>query len=376
MFPSSYQLHYPCSPTNPKHLHDVRVSKFVCTICFQLLFLNHLLYFLNYWLLPIWHWTYHSERYGVILKIISPERIVVILAIIFGLVWIIITPPFQAPDEDWHFFRVFQISEGDITAFKIGDQKGAYLPRSIIETVENINPGLKFNSDERQDLELVRKYLSISLNVQEKIFHPSPNSYSPIGYLPQLCGIFIGKFLSLSPLIIMYLGRFFNLVCWIFLMYWAIRITPTNRWLFLVIAMMPMNLFLASSLSIDALLNSLTLLYIACVFHLSSKNSEIKRKWLATLWIISVAIPLIKPVYYFIIPIFLIIPKHLMDSQKRYYGYFCFIMISSLFSTSLWHVLNRDLMVTFLPYTSPTEQFLHVLKNRILTCHSMSFNWR
>ena len=40
------------------------------------------------------------------------EKIFVFLALIFGLLYVFILPPFQSVDEGNHFFRTYQISTG------------------------------------------------------------------------------------------------------------------------------------------------------------------------------------------------------------------------------------------------------------------------
>ena len=49
-------------------------------------------------------------------------------ALVFGLSLLVIVPPFQAPDEQHHFFRAYQVSEG----IMVGEHfRVEYLPKSL-----------------------------------------------------------------------------------------------------------------------------------------------------------------------------------------------------------------------------------------------------
>jgi hypothetical protein len=49
---------------------------------------------------------------------IQPTRIFVLFALIFGILFIVVTPPFQVPDEGAHFSRAYQISQFHIIGEK------------------------------------------------------------------------------------------------------------------------------------------------------------------------------------------------------------------------------------------------------------------
>jgi len=84
-----------------------------------------------------------------------------------------VNPPFQSPDEDAHFTRVFQLSEGTLIAQKNQDQVGGWLPQSIFDAYQPF-PNIK-----KVDLAIVHKLLrepfakepgiSLSSNTQPSI---------------------------------------------------------------------------------------------------------------------------------------------------------------------------------------------------------------
>ena len=78
-------------------------------------------------------------------------------------------------------------------------------------------------------------------------------TYFPLNYFPQVFGYILAKFLGFSPLYRFYSGRLFNLVCWVMLVYYSIKIIPFGKWLIVVTALTPMSLFITASYSPDPL---------------------------------------------------------------------------------------------------------------------------
>ena len=61
---------------------------------------------------------------------LSLEKLFVILALFFGILYVFILPPFQSVDEGMHFFRTYQISEGHMREKKIDGKVGDEIPSS------------------------------------------------------------------------------------------------------------------------------------------------------------------------------------------------------------------------------------------------------
>ena len=155
------------------------------------------------------------------------DRIFLWIAALFGVLYIFITPPFQAPDEFFHFYRAYQLSEGQVMAIKEGNQVGGLLPRSL-QTVSLPFMGLPHQPENRLSLAQLGDALKLPLgNTGDRIFmHLSTMAlYSPIPYLPSTVGVGLGKLVGLSPLALTYVGRLFNLAAWIALGYTALAIT-------------------------------------------------------------------------------------------------------------------------------------------------------
>jgi uncharacterized membrane protein len=94
--------------------------------------------------------------------------------------------------------------------------------------------------------------------------------YGPVGYLPQAAGIGLGRVLGASPLVCFYLARLANLLAAIALLFFAIRLAPFGKQLFVLIALLPMTLFELASVSCDALTISGAIFFTALVLWAAS----------------------------------------------------------------------------------------------------------
>ncbi|HQR46192.1 MAG TPA: DUF2142 domain-containing protein, partial [Thermoanaerobaculia bacterium] len=81
---------------------------------------------------------------------LSPAAIFLAVALPAGLLFAVLTPPFQVPDESAHFFRAFQMAEGTFRAGSDGAVPGAELPVSLVRAADAFPP--HFPATTRGDL--------------------------------------------------------------------------------------------------------------------------------------------------------------------------------------------------------------------------------
>lgn len=297
-----------------------------------------------------------------------PENLFLIFSIIFGLFFVFITPPFQVPDENEHFFRAYEISDLNIIAKK-QETVGDYLPRSLITTVRELIEHIPFHPEQKTNIEKIISFINIPLNREEKIFVGFPGSafYNPVPYIPQVIGISIGKVFNFSPLILMYLGRLFNLFIWIFLTYIAIRISPIAKWLFFLLVLTPMSLFQAASLSADALTNSMSLLIISLtLFYIfNDEKQKIIRSDIFVILFLSVIIALSKQIYIFIPFLFALIPLKKFNNKIEYYSILTILVALILLTNIIWSIAIKGLIVVRISGVSPVDQLFYIIYNPI-----------
>lgn len=286
---------------------------------------------------------------------IKPEKVFLYISLCWGLLMVFLVPPFQVPDEPAHFYRAYQIANFTFLPELENNMLGGNLPKSLL-TLQKNSIGLSGKTEEKFDFEIWKSCLKIPLHKNERRFLTFPNTslYSPVPYIPQSLGIFTGGLFQLPPLILLYFGRIFNLLVWVALFYWAIKIIPVKKWLFLVLALIPMSVHIAASVSADAFLNGLSFLLIAYILKLAYNDyTNLGIKELIILLVISVLIALSKNIYIILVLLFFIIPSKKTGNYKNYLLK-CIILLGTVF---LIFVLSSLLVNWYINQIDPIENF-------------------
>lgn len=312
---------------------------------------------------------FFSERY--------PENVFICLGIIFGLLFLLVTPPFQAGDEPEHFFRAFQVSELGIVAQRVDEKPhpkvGGDLPQSLAEVAGRLTDHIPFHPERKQKPGEILSSFRIPLSPENRTFMEFANTalYSPIAYLPQALGIATGRVLRLPPIALLYTGRIFNLFIWILLVYMSIKTTPF-KWIFFLLALTPMSLFQASSLSADGFTNGLSFLLIAMFLNYSlGKDTPMKFMDLLAIFFFTLLLSLSKHVYFLIMCLFLLIPLKRIGTRRRYIVVFVFLCLLNIMALALWYSVSASLYIPFPgrvlegAVISPKEQMSFILDHPV-----------
>jgi len=307
------------------------------------------------------------------------------IALIVGILFVFITPPFQSPDEANHFNRAYQISEFQFLATKQQKQVGGYIPTSITKTVVQVSTQkLEFHPKNKQSINMIFSLVKIPLNKNVKSFMPFENTaiYFPIMYLPQSVGILIGRVFNFSPIILMYIGRIFNLVSWSFLTFLAISIIPFGKRVMLLLALAPMALFQAASLSADGVINSLAFLLIAVFIRYAfDEEKNIDNKDIILIFMLSIVLALCKQSYFMISLLFLLIPAKKMASKKKYYVVFILLVVANIIGILAWTYCTKYaiLPLAYRPNVSAINQLLYIINDPFryiqVICKTFSMYW-
>lgn len=277
-----------------------------------------------------------------------PERLYLAIAAVFGLLFTFLIPPFQAPDEATHLFKALQIAEG--RAF---GQLENGIPGGRFSETWGHYMGLFGNLPGRPDRKVEPGTWTAARNLDWSapgtIFFDYRNTvlYTPVPYLPQALGMKVSEWLRLPPFWWMYLGRLFNLAAGLLLVFAAIRKAPTQKWLLLGLALMPMTVFLSATLSADVVTTGLCFLLIAWVMREKSKEGPLATSSLVGIALVSILIALSKQVYFPISFLCLLLPaSRFRDSRTRYAFYF-FSIGFGLGLSLLWTLAlkQRDLFL-------------------------------
>jgi uncharacterized membrane protein len=253
----------------------------------------------------------------------------------------------------------------DITStYKVG----AFLPRSLKNTHLKVMGDIPFHLEQKQDLQTLFSMLNYPLNSYNRSFAEFSNTalYTPLPYLPQAFGIGAGRILNLPPLVLVYMGRLANITVWIFIVCIVIRILPSSKWLFLLLALTPMSLFQAASLSADSFTNAISFLLIAVFLKYALNDGKrIGKGRIFVLLFLTLSVTLSKYVYLPLLFLFFLIPARKFKSRKHYYLTFVSLLLINSIFLSIWSFLTKDIYVSYPFSTSvnPEQQLFFIIHN-------------
>lgn len=282
-------------------------------------------------------------KYGI-------EKIFVLMALIFGLLYVFILPPFQSVDEGNHFFRVYQLSAGNIVSVNIApkgtvhnnDSVGDYIPSSIPAYYADYESFIK-NIDKKQTLSNLKADFSRKLEPENAKFTPFANTslYSPVCYISQLPGVILAKTFTDNLAIIYYAGRLCNLLVYCLLIFWALRVIPFFKLPLMLLAICPMSLSLAGSYTCDVAVLGLNFLWIAYILKFLVKEERDITKTVV-LAVLGFLITMSKS-YILLLPLcFLISPKK-YKNIGNYIISMCTIILSVVLSGFIWYLMSKGL---------------------------------
>ncbi|AGK97869.1 DUF2142 domain-containing protein [Clostridium pasteurianum] len=303
---------------------------------------------------------------------IKLEHIYVILSLIFGIIFVFINGPFQAPDEYSHFYRAYQISKGNLICEHHNNMNGAYVPKSLIMSNQiKLSEDIPFHSDKKFNIKNIMFELThVQLNPKDEMFVAIPNTsaYAPIMYLPQSMGIEIGKKFNLSPLALMYLGRLFNLIFSTTMIYFSMKNISSKKSLLFLFGLMPMLLYESASLSADGVTNCLSIFTISYFIKLSKNGNEgLKVKEVLIMFLLICLVSLTKQVYFLFSLLYFLIPKYKFKSKKQHLILGFFIIILSILINLFWmNISGANHVLSTNSNASPKDQVIYILQHPIL----------
>lgn len=297
-----------------------------------------------------------------------------ILGVLGSIPLVLLTPPFQVPDEVQHFYRAYQLSDLRIRAEVQNGVSGGSLPDSLPEFVSSsvYTRDSIFYAPTPSPLTKTLKLSSIPLKPSARRFVPFPGSayYSPLPYLPQILGIAVGRLFGLGPLYLLYLGRLFNCLAALALLGFAAFLMPAAGELVMVVGLLPMSLYLYASLSADAAVISCALLFIALLFSASSRGNW--QTWeLALACAAGAVLCSVKPVY---APILLagVVPGLLRRGNvATVVRSHAILLATALGVAGGWMILEKPVMTSPLGGGHPSLQISFVLHHPALFIYAL-----
>lgn len=253
-------------------------------------------------------------------KSFRTEQVFATIYIILCLVSFLAVPVFNTPDEDHHFYRIYELSQGHLISDKqVITENGQEVVQVGREFPKNLCP----DDFETRDVSLwdVKNHLGDKIDSTETEFCEFANTalYAPPSYLPQIIGVKIADVLTDSPLFMAYLGRLMNTITFGLLVFFAIRLSPFGKNLIAITALLPMSIQAANSLSADGLAIGIVLLFVAYILYLKYTKTEVLgKKEIALLYLLIFFLCCCKIVYVPFCLLLFLIPQKRFKSRSAY----------------------------------------------------------
>lgn len=254
----------------------------------------------------------------------SEQKIYVYISLIFGILFIFLTPPFQSPDEDSHFKKSYQVSKGNLYSTEKNGKLGNYFPKEMLNYIDNKLTYIGNRDKKYSFTEMVNDQYS-KMNYDEVKFNNySTNSIIPVVYTAPAIGILFSKICAkifglemVSTSYMLYFARLFTLFVSIIITAFAIKITPIMKKTFVVVSLIPMTVYLSSMVTYDNVLSSLVLLALAIILDITYKSKSMSKKQIITLSIIGTILLNVKTIYFFIFLLMLAIPYKKFNGKDK-----------------------------------------------------------
>ncbi len=278
-------------------------------------------------------------------KSVGLEYVFGIVAMLLGIIYMAVLPVLSAPDEVRHFISAYRISN-IIMGQRAMTDDGHVIIRGCDYYLEDmdgtpISPeDWESNSyDDIGDYLATKKFLGYPLyedtyeyiydwdNIYKDKSTPeyaisftTCNSTSPLAYAPQAIGISFAKFINLKPVELATCGRMANLIFYVLIIMLAIHLIPFGKSIIFGVSILPMSLHLAASMSYDAEIIALSMLFISMVLYIAYKAQTVKLLHIIALCIVMALLAPCKIVYGGLACLMLLIPR------KKYKNIACMII--------------------------------------------------
>jgi len=276
----------------------------------------------------------------------------------------------QSHDEDRHFLRACQIAAGQPVSQVdvVTGQVGGVLPIAEADFVRD-----KLSTDflrQEDSLHTIRARLTALERWAEKqrpfteqrfAAFPSSAVYPAALYLPQVIGIRVATAFTQKVFIVFYAARIFNAIIAIAIISLALYCASEHQYLLLLPAVLPISLYQIASVSSDAGMISLSILFVGLCLRFEHYDSRGLR---LCLFVSLLLITLGKPVY--LPAALLLLTSRNRLGWKRAAAFCLKLMAVGLVSYMMWSYVVRSFLITPLPISAGSAPLVQI---HSLTAH-------
>ena len=287
------------------------------------------------------------------------ETLFLFFMLLFGIPMIFLIPPGAGYDEEDHLVRVWEMARGSFLPGQLQPQEMQYpiVFRDFAYRQQG-NSGVI-------DAEYWQQYGRASLYEDGIVRREldTKSVYSPPLLLPQAIALRLFHRGDDSPALpVFYASRFASLISYLVLGWLSIRLIPVGKWIILVLALAPMALFQAATISPDAISNGIGFLFIAGSLK-TTEQKEIGWKELSVLLLLIALLFLAKlNLIPLVLLLFLIMPPRQFAQSRMYLFLLAGTLILFLLEVAGWNALAAARSSPLLANeANPAGQLMYIL---------------
>ena len=260
-------------------------------------------------------------------NLISQEYIFAFIALLFGVLFIFITPPFSGKNELKHFAVAYAALDGQEVTGSANGEYGFMIPKTILMTNNAFDDATKKN-DGILPKDMVDKYSKSKLHPNDKIFFEhNTDNLNAISNIPSITGLMIGKMFNSNPIYLLWSSRIAGLIFFIVIVFFAIRLMPVFKNVLLLLVLLPSAVYQAGTVNNDLFAFSLGLLVLAAIFKMAFQSEKVSVS-LILLLVISAFLLRFTKGNYFLLPLAIfIVPSIKFSNTILRYGLIAYIIL-------------------------------------------------
>ncbi|MGW0043961.1 DUF2142 domain-containing protein [Rhodococcus sp. NPDC003348] len=244
----------------------------------------------------------------------------VVLGAIFGTAFAVLTPPFWGHDELTQFGRAYQVAEGGFLPQEIHDDRavayGGQVPASIDALMDFALTDYRENDKEPAPMVADpsgydRLEGAAVDGPPVDVWFTNTAAYSPVPYAPVAAGLRVAEALDLDVGGTLLAARLAGLAAYLALAGFALHVLRGSRiaWLAFTLALLPIAMFQAGTVTADTVTNGMALLFSALFVKAVFLRDRLSKPESLVLLASVLALPLCKPTYFLLAMLVVFVPR-------------------------------------------------------------------
>lgn len=273
------------------------------------------------------------------------SKVFLIMSMFLGMTMLFVIEPFNVPDENNHFIKVYDhlfALEKDNTLLDEKDYTYTFLSENMYDFHEKYSTNtLKSNS--AIDAKSYFEDYTIKVNKNNKSliksYYGTYFSYR-LAYIPSNIMIWLAKMFNFSVMLTFLLGRFANLLCFALAGYYAIKITPKFKHVFFLVMTFAITFHQSIGINQDCINNSICFVLVAFIIKKIFEDKIFDKVDLIKIFLLSLGLILCKTIYTPIVLLILIVDKNKMKKFKNPLLLKILVLISVIIFTLIFYYIR------------------------------------